>query len=312
MGLLKKAQVVNAIETRLALGYTNSEFIGEKILPRLVVSKRNGTYLTFGKEALRTYDSSRGLGSKVKRLNFEHSTAEYNMGKTHMLEAPVDDEEDEQTEGVSQLSLLTQNRLILQESLALEREIEIKNLVATVGNYGSLHGAVATAWTTYSTAKPRIDIKNANELIRAATGAYADCLVVSAKTFNSLVYNEDLMGIYKYTQAGLLTAELIAAACGVKEIIVGLDVYSNNGTMTDIWGTSFAALIRRGKPSTGGVVDPSRVGMGFGYTLQHVKYPKVKQYRDETVNSDIVRVEELWKVIQTSSECGYFFEGTLA
>lgn len=320
MSVLQKLQVVNAIETRLAQGYTNPEMIGEMLLPRLNVAKRYGTYLKFGKEAFRIYDTKRGRGADAKRMNFATDTAEYVIAHSHMLESPIDDEEEDQTAGVQQLQLITQTREIIQSSLAVEREVEIQAIVGNVANYGSNHGSVSTGWTTTATADPLKDVLDAREAIRAKTGVYPNTMVVSAKTMKYLQLNTKLIDLYKYTfgptqsgSVGYLTEKIMAVLFGVDNFVVGKGVKSDDaGTFSDIWGTSFAALLYVGKPSTG-VIDPSRVPPSFGYTLQLNGYPRVSEYREERKTSVIVQVKDIWKPIQTAvnGECGWFFEGTL-
>jgi hypothetical protein len=318
MSVLQKQQIVNAIETRLAQGYTNPEMIGELLMPRLPVAKRYGTYLTFGKEDFMVYDTKRGRGADAKRMNFEFNTATYAIPYTHALEAPIDDEEDDQTVGVNQLNLITQSRQIIQASLSVEREIEIAAIVADVASYGSNHGAVATGWTTTGTADILSDVLDARESIRSRTGVYPNTMAVSAKTHKSVQKNQKLVDLYKYTtgakSVGYLTEDMLATIFGVDQYVVGKGVKSDSsGTFSDIWGTSFAALLYVGKPQGGGVIDPSRVPPSFGYTLQLNGYPKVVNYREERKNSLITQVKEGWLPLLTAvnGECGWFFEGTL-
>lgn len=310
MSILKKHQVVDWHESKLAQGYTNMDMVGELVCPRLVVSKRFGKYMTFGKESMKQYDTKRGIGGEVKMINFETTLADYSIPHTHHLAAPIDDEEDEQTVGVSQLNLVQQNRLIIQQSLSIEREREIAALFTNSANYTDAT-PVATNWTTYATADIFADVLNAKETVRQNTGMYPTKMIVSAKTFNSMRRNEKLLEYYKYTTKGVLTKELIAAALEVDELVVGAGVYDDNGTITDIWGTSFAALIVAPKPQ-GGVIDPTRVQPSFAYTLQLMNYPKVKLFRDEYINSDVVKVEDAWVVKQVGAGAGTIFTGTLA
>lgn len=317
MSILQKQQIVNAIETRLAQGYSNAEMIGELLLPRLNVAKRYGTYLTFGKEAFMVYDTKRGRGGKAKRINFEYGLQNYAIPYTHALEAPIDDEEDEQTVGVSQVNLITQNRVVIQNSLSIEREVEIAAIVTDVASYGSNHAAVSTNWTTTATADILSDVLDARESVRMKVGVYPNTMVVSAKTHKTIQKNQKLVELYKYTtgvkEVGFLTEGMLATLFGVDQYIVGKGVKSDDAnTFSDIWGTSFAALLYVGKPS-GGVIDPSRVPPSFGYTLQLNGFPKVINYRDESINSTIVKVNEGWLPLLTAvnGECGWFFEGTL-
>lgn len=314
MGILRTRQVTDVVETRLAQGYSNLALIGERVMPRVLVAQRYGKYLIFGKEGQKIYDTIRGVGADAKRIKTSFSTATYEIPMTHALEAPIDDEEIEQVAEVSQVDLVTQTRAILQESLAVEREKEIATIVTNASNYTNSQ-AVGTAWTTLASADIVKDIGNAGEKVRIATGMPLEMLtlVVSQKTFLNMAWNEKLIDKYKYTQKGILSADLIAAALGVKEIIIGQSIYTNSLDVTsDIWGTSFGALVAVGKPQSAGVVDPTRLPQSFGYTLQLKGYPVVKQYREESKDSTIVKVKDGWVAKQTSLVGGCVLTGTLA
>lgn len=310
-GILRSRQVVNVLETRLAQGYSNAEFVGELIMPRVTVGARYGNYLIFGKEGQKTYNTLRGVGADAERINLKYDTATYEIPMTHALEAPIDDEEVEQAAQVSQADLVTQARVTIQDSMLLEREKEIAKIVTNVSNY-TITRPASTAWTDPD-ADIMADIKAGKQDVRRATGMYPDTLTVSALTFDSMTSNQGLLDKIKYTQMGVLTTELMASLLGLKQIIVGPAVYTDDEDVTtDVWGTSFAALIQVGKPQSAGVLLPTRLPQSFGYVLQLKGYPIVKQYREERKDSTIVKLKEGWIAKQTSTVGGCFFTGTLA
>lgn len=311
MSILKSGQVILPVETRLAQGYSNDEFVGELIMPRINVAKRYGQYLTFGKESRSRYNSKRGRGGETKYIDISTGLEEYAIKHSHHLAVAIDSEEDEQTVGVSQVNLASQARVTLQASLMLEREVEIADIVTDINNYHTdCRITVSSAWTTYSN-DILGKIMEGREAVRAKIGRYPDTFICSPKTWNSIINNTAIIDRFKHTTAAVLTEDLIAPLFKVKKIIVGGAIDSTGGTDVDVWGTSFAALIAVGVPQGSGVLDPTMLSRGFGYTLQLNGYPKVVGYRNEDKNSDVIKVMEAFQPVQTDTSAGAFFNGTL-
>jgi hypothetical protein len=112
---------------------------------------------------------------------------------------------------------------------------------------------------------------------------------------------------YKYTQTGVMTPALVAAALGIEEVIIGDSVENtaNEGaayTGADIW-TDNALLLCRNNPSLG-------VANG-AYTFmwdERNNIPwAIDDYRDETKRSDITRGFTHLDPRITSSYHGYLY-----
>ena len=50
MGRLSKLRVVDPVLTNLATGYTNEQFVGDQLMPFVLVDKEGGKIPLFGKE----------------------------------------------------------------------------------------------------------------------------------------------------------------------------------------------------------------------------------------------------------------------
>jgi hypothetical protein len=314
---LKSLQIVNAVETRLSWGYSNSECVGEQLMPRVQVAKRFGTYQLFGTEAFVVYDTKRGRGGQGKRIERSIQLEDYSIRHTHVLSEAIDDEEDEATIGNSQVNLITQSRLSIQSSLSLERETEIANLLTNVSTYGSNHGSVGADWKDKDASNPLDDILTAKQNMLKKIGKEPTHLALCPTTFRYLQLNQNLIEYYKFTTGvtavGFLTEQMLATLFGVQKIVVGRAVSQDPATGTNgfIWGSTFAALLYVGTPQGTGVLDPSRIAPSMGYTLQVNGYSKVSQYRDEDRDSTIVKVKDCYLPLITcpTGDAGYFFDG---
>src|SRR5690606_23811053 len=68
-----QARVVDAVLSRTAQGYTNQEFVGDKLLPFVNVAKSGVRLIKFGKEAFVLYTTRRAPGSAVQRVQYGYA-----------------------------------------------------------------------------------------------------------------------------------------------------------------------------------------------------------------------------------------------
>ena len=71
MGRLSKLRVVDPVLTNLATGYTNEQFVGDQLMPFVLVDKEGGKIPLFGKEHFKVYSTERALRAKSNRINPE-------------------------------------------------------------------------------------------------------------------------------------------------------------------------------------------------------------------------------------------------
>lgn len=305
--LLRKNQVVDYHLTGLMQSErVPGSFIADEILGIVNTPYLYGKYIEWGKEAYRVWNSTRALGERAKRVNFDFTTKPYAMGVGDTLENAIDDREDRATKGVGNLNLAKQKASMLKMNMMLAKEKRMADFITNASNYANTKTAGAV-WSTVST-KIHEDIIDAHEFIRQDTGMRGNTLILSPTILNDIKKNTALLEYFKYTEPGMVPLASIKEMFGVEKILIGDAAYLNDaGSMVDMYGTRFAALIYQGKVHGTGPIDPQDLPPSFAWTLQEAGLPRVRRYRDESAGSEVIAYDENTQILSTSTVAGCIF-----
>jgi hypothetical protein len=148
------------------------------------------------------------------------STDSY-FAQEHALQIPVTPEEVANAD--APLSPFTDGTLLVTGKLFLAREIAIKTLVTTTGNYTSgLSTTLAggNQWSAYSTSNPIGDFRTAFRAIHAKIFMEPNVAIIPYQVMSQLEDHPDFIERIKYSERGVLTADIIASILGVERVIV--------------------------------------------------------------------------------------------
>lgn len=320
---LQKASVVDIHLTKLAQGFKSGDKIADAVFPRLITSQVAGRYVAWDANAFKYRSSARALNARARRNDYDFTIKSFALPDGYTAEFAVDDREDRQTMGVSNLNLPKQKMYLQQGLMDTEREILAAAIAtdstkytskANVTNYNSADSAGRKGW-----ARPDTDIyaniMDAKESVCDLIGMYPNKLMVSRAVAKALKLNTSLQKFALNTTPGAAASiplKTIAEWLELDEILVGKGTYTaNDGTRTNIWGTAFAALIYSAPPAGDQPIDPQDAAPSFGWTLQLMGYPKVRKYRDEATTSMVGAIDDNFLHLQTSADAGYFFQTVL-
>ena len=207
----------------------------------------------------------------------------------------------------------------IMKALQLSLEFDQAALATTVGNYASgsyVTMAGSTQWSNVSsnvsTANPLTDIDVGREKIRSLTGIYPNTLLLSAKAFNAVKNNTNIIPRIQYASniradATQITPDMLAGLFNVKKVIVGRSIYFNDaGTSFDIWGNdAVLAYVPEGDLA---VEEPS-----YGYTYTMDGHPLVEEpYWDRDVKSWVWGVTYERVPVLSGMAAGYLFKSASA
>jgi hypothetical protein len=249
--------------SNVAFGYRNGELIADKIFPTIPVSKQSGKVYKFGKDAFRLVDDLRQPGAVSNRIqSYSVSTDTYYCAN-HAVNDVIPDEDAENADVAVNPEVATTEGLT--NNIKLRREQVLASYLFNTTTFSGKTAAVGTKWSDYTSSDPVADVDTAIETIRQATGSIANTIVMGKSVFNKLKRHPLLLDMFKYTQKGILTADLIAEALHVDRLLVGGAVYNtgNEGTsdsMSDIWGSYCLVAYIAPKPE---MRAPS---LGYSYT----------------------------------------------
>lgn len=165
------------------------------------------------------------------------------------------------------------------------------------------------------------DMAKAQKAIQSATGLTPNTLVLDFGTYNALKQCAAILDKIKYTQRGVLTAELLAALCDLDTVLVAGAIYST------------AKETKAGTDFTSSYIWEVNAGKGMGFLFYRPPAPRLKTpsagyqartayedgmprrtttWREAAEHQDVYEVAEETDIVIVSTDCGYLFKDTFA
>lgn len=302
MGRLSNLRVVDPVLTNLAIGYANSDLVGEVLMPTVDVEKEAGKIPKFGKEAFKIYNTERALRAKSNRINPESLKHIDVSTEEHDLEYPIDYREDAE----SAFPLQAHATNVVTEGIALRREKQIADLAQDPNNYAADNKLILTGAGFND---PNLDIvsiiDDAKEAIRKKIGRKPNTLVLSSDAFYALRRHPKLLDMTKYTKRGLLTVQDIADLFELETVVVAQSIYSDDDDQFhDFWEGSavLAYVAKKAANANRSVYEPS-----YGYTIRRKGYP-IMDTRTEDGKLELVRNTDNFRPYLLGSDAGYLIK----
>lgn len=176
-----------------------------------------------------------------------------------------------------------------------------------------------------SDSTPIEDIEDAKAIVQGVIGMMPNTLVVASRVHQTLKNHPDVVDRYKYTQAGIITEDLLAKVFGIDRYLIGSALYATN--QEDITGdtnddlsfilTQYDALLVYSAPR------PSKKRPSGGYTFRWNRpfmngtngerlESTIRKFRMEKLGGTRVEgsVYEDLKLVGTG--CGVYFHNAIA
>ena len=304
MGRLSKLRVVDPVLTNLATGYTNEQFVGDQLMPFVLVDKEGGKIPLFGKEHFKVYSTERALRAKSNRINPE-DIGEVDVAlDEHDLEYPIDYRED--AESAFPLQARATNTVV--EGIRLRHEVMVAEMVQNpasyaVGNKIALSGA---SRFTDNSSDPEGVVSDAKAAVRAKIVKEPNTLVIGYSTWRVLKRHPQLRAILSANSKRLLQLADLRDIFEIENIVIGRAVKANDaGVTSDIWGDNMV-LAYVPQPSGGRQADYEEPS--FGYTLRKKGNPVVDT-RTEDGKLEIIRNTDIFRPYMLGAEAGYLVSG---
>ena len=164
------------------------------------------------------------------------------------------------------------------------------------------------------------DMLSRIEYIRSQTGFMPNTLVLDHGTYNALKKNDALLNRIRYTQRGILTAELIAAMFDLSQVLIAKSIYSTAKEKKD--GTDFTASNiwekNAGKGAAFLFYKAPRLGLKTPTAgmQARINYPgsgprRAVKWREEAEHQDVYEVAEETDIVTMCSDLGFLWYDTL-
>lgn len=272
---------VNTVLSTFSVMYTNDEYIGDRLMPVVSVPDRGGIFYKYPKRERFAYpDDKLGQRARANEIDASRTTDNYavsdygfsnflDLDALHHQDAPLNE----------MLDLLE----AINDGIAFKREKRIASVVQTSGNYGGNTANAATKWDTASTGGSiRADIAAADSAIWRGRSPTKKIGVTTIDNWNSCILNNPaIIEAIKYTQTGVLTAQLVAGFFGLDDLLIGRarEDTANIGqtaSYSRMWSTDFFSILTV-------AIRPTIRSLHFGSTFRINGDPVTNEWQDPSV-----------------------------
>lgn len=233
MPTMQNAHVDRAL-TNISVSYLQdaSAFIADKVFPIVPVKRQSDIFYIYSKaDFMRDEAQVRGAATESAGGDYGVEASDPYYCRKHAFHKDVTPEEranyDEPLDADKDATdFVTQKMLI-------RREMQWATNFFKAGIWGTeIAGAEAAAegsairWNM-PTSNPIKDVTDAGVAMAGATGYKPNTLVLSPYAFNALKNHEDILDRIKYTQKGIVTADLLATLFEVEHVYVAWSVVNS-------------------------------------------------------------------------------------
>lgn len=296
-------------ETAVKFMQNAGAFIGRRLFPLFNTGQQSESYYVFDRENMLNVPTNirRAPSAPFSRSVMKLSDDNYNC-REYGHEEPVDD--GERAKYASALD--ADNAAITRATniIMVNHELRVNTLAKSNAVPNS---AVGTKWDAAG-GDPIGDIDAAKEVIRKGCGLTANTMAVNKATFDVLKELPAILDKIKYTQKGIVTADLLASVFGVASFLIAESIVNGAAegqtiSPADIWGDDvYLAHVESG---------PNLKAPNFGRTFSWVAQSGpggviAESYREDQTKSDVHRARHFVDEKLVGAECGYRLSDVLS
>jgi hypothetical protein len=284
---------IDQILTNISVAWPNNALVGTNLFPVVPVRKQSDKYYTFGREAWVVENDFRAPGTAANEITGYTLSTDTYYATEHSLAIPVPDEE--RWNADSPLSPDRDGTEIVTSKIWLGREKAMKDLVTTAANYATTNTVTlsgTTQWSDYVNSDPISDLRTGKSAVHARIFTEPNVGIFPYQVMTKLEDHPDFLERIKYSERGIVSADLIGAVVGIPKIII-----PGVGIATTALGQPISVGYLWGKDVVLAWVPP-RAGLkipSFAYEFQWIGNPGgqgqyVDRWREEQRKSDLIRV----------------------
>lgn len=320
---------VDAALTDISVAFEQAEtaFVAGLVFPVVPVMKKSDKYFVYDQAAFHRSDArGRAPGAPIAMSGYTLSKDSYTCERFGLGHPIADPERDNADPAVQNLEADATDYLTQQ--LLLRDEIDWTSTYFTTSVWtgassttdmtGSSTAPASTAagflkWSNVASV-PIEDIHGEQGAVQKRTGKKPNTLVVGWNVWNALRDHPDILDRIKYTERGIVTTDLVASLMDVDRVVVASAMRDSSvegsTTVSDDYILGSAALLCY-VPASPGLKTPSAgyqfVWTGRTGTPASGRGARIKRYRNEPLESDIIEAEKWRDFKVVSAELGAFF-----
>jgi hypothetical protein len=315
---IRRPELTDVAE-EFSLQQTQTDFIGQQLMPIFVVQETSGQYPFLPMENfLKIRETKRAPRTGSSRGEFEFTMKPFTT-EEHQAEEAVDD-----TEVVLYKNYFEVERLATERSMdAILRRYEkqVADTVMDEANAGKVK-TLTKPWSD-STSDPRTDFRAILKEMRYDRLIAPNIMVIHDDVLDVLLEHPKLVDYLKFTQPHLVEGRaaqlsMLATYFGVPTILSPKSIYDPTSegkktVITDIWSSNYVSLLR---------VDnsPNLQRPQFGRTFMWAKRSGtggtgniiVESYREEAIQSTVIRCRRWVKPNVIAKQANYLIKNLVA
>ena len=309
MGRLSNLRVVDPVLSALAIGYSNEQFVGENLLPFVMVDKEGGKVPVFNMDAFKVHATERALRAKSNRISPGDVGGIDIVLDEHDLEFPIDYRED--AESAFPLQAFATNYVV--EAIRLRHEAMVAGMTQDPNNYPVGNKIALSGQDVFSDpdSDPEGVIDDAKDAVSNKVIKDPNTMVIGQQAWRALKRHPKLKAILSDTRSRLVQLNDLKEIFEIDNIVIGEGKYvTDKGVVTNLWGGNIVlAYVPTAKPAAAGdapvrsVYEPS-----FGYTPRKKGNPVVDT-RSEDGKLELIRNTDIFRPYMLGAEAGYLIQG---
>ena len=298
--------------SNLSIAYAQDEsrFVANPVFPEVPVDKRRDIYYIWARDFWhRSVMARKSSGSRPPRAGLGINSATY-TADGFWLAYQLDRDTLANEDAAVKSEQAATKWLTYQALLNREKKFAADFFVTGIWSQATLSGT--DQWDDFDGSDPIAKAKLAIQTIEKASGMPPNTLVVSGEVFdNGLESHPLLVDRYKYTQKGILTADLIAPLLGVKTLLVARAI-ENTAVEKAEATESYTGAYIFGKHGLflnvvpGVSLQQPAAGKTFNWRPNGLGMT-IERYADDDADADILRIRDYFDQKLTSSPHGYMY-----
>lgn len=304
--------------TNISIGYSNDEFIADKIFPTIQVDKQSDRYYVYGMERFRQHSDLRAPGTEANEIDWTLSDDTY-FCEGHALRHRIPDEVERNAD--QEFDLKAEATELISEGILLNKEVDAANKVMNPNNYHpkltTTLGVDSPKWSDYENSDPIKDVAKAKQILHQTSGVRPNTLIMSEQVLNVLKLHPALLDVIRYVQRGIVTEDLMKAAFGVENILVGSALKSNANAgqvppggveeLDYIWGNGVVLAYINPRPGRKRV----SLGYSFEWNKDGLGSIQVRQWWEEGPKATFIEAERWYSQKIVSNVAGFLFNDVI-
>lgn len=299
--------------TNVSIAYTNQTYIADQVFPLVPVQQQAGIVPSYNQSHwFRDSALLRAPGTRSRRGGFSIvQTDKYYCPRfSYGFELPDEVRDTAAVDGTFNLDRDATN--FVTEKGYLRREVAFATdfFAGSKGWTDKAGGTDFVQWNDYATSSPLTDIEGFKDDMEALIGREPNTLVLGKQAWVQLKWHPDLIDTIKYTQRGVMSADLFGSLIEIPRILIGRTIRTSSAEGIAEGSTTYVRIFGKGALLAYVPPAPSLMQPASGYTFVWNRVASALQYikrmRDDESEIDIIEMNTYFDQKQTAGGAGTF------